>query len=379
MQKIFFFLILSLVLFSCETDSKFTINGDIKNARGNILYLEHVGVSKTSLIDSVKLDANGHFKFSRKRSDSPNFYRLKLNKQFIDLAIDSTETIKIQADSASFAKNYTVEGSENCSKIKELSNLRDNTATTLNKLDKAFIAKEINQEEYQIQQIKAIETYKNVAKKYILDAPGSTVAYYALLQTINGLVFFDTCDKEDNRFYSAVATQWDFHYPDSEFSRQVKNLSLQGIKILRADRPLEYTIEKTIDVFDVNLPTITGAKLQLSKITNGKVTLLEFCTYMTQGSPEHNMLLAGVYEKYKDKGFQIYQVSLDSDEHAWKNAASNLPWMCVRDPQSVHSEIIRLYNVESLPTGFILDKDGEIVQRVDSYKNLESEVIKILK
>ena len=130
MQKIFFIFILSLALFSCETESKFTIEGNITDAQGNMLYLEHVGVSKTSLIDSVKLKANGHFKFSKKRPDSPNFYRLKLNKQFIDLAIDSTEIIKIQTDSAFFAKNYTIEGSENCLKIKELSILRNNTANT---------------------------------------------------------------------------------------------------------------------------------------------------------------------------------------------------------------------------------------------------------
>ena len=148
---------------------------------------------------------------------------------------------------------------------------------------------------------------------------------------------------------------------------------------LRADRPLEYTVEKTIDVFNIDLPTVFGKNIKLTEVVTGKLTLLEFTTYQAQGSPEHNMLLAQIYGKYADKGFQIYQVSLDVDDHLWKNAAANLPWMCVRDPQSVYSQTVRMYNVGSIPTGFLINKEGEIVTRVDSYENLESQIINYLK
>ncbi len=379
MQKILFSLSLILLLTSCGKSNKFTIEGNIKNANGSTLYLEHVEVSKTNAIDSVKLNASGNFRFKKERSASPEFYKLILSKQSIDLAIDSTETLKIQADSATFSKNYIVEGSENCVKIKELSILRANTGSKFLQLEKSYKAKEINDEEYQKQAYLAIDSYKEVAKKYIVTEPASTAAYYALLQTISGMVIFDPYDKADNKFYGAVATQWDLHYPNSPLSKQVKNLSLQGMKELRSDRTLEYKISKTIDVFNIDLPTVSGSKVKLSETAKGKITLLEFCSYLAEGSPEHNMLLAKAYEKYKGQGFQIYQISLDPDEHAWKNAAINLPWTCVRDPQSVYSENVRLYNVNTLPAGFILNKDGEIVSRIDSYKNLESDIAKYLK
>ena len=359
MQKIFFVLGFVLLLVSCGKNNQFTIEGNVKNASGSILYLEHVDVSKVSLIDSVKLKADGDFRFRREQPAFPEFYRLKLGKQLIDLAIDSTETIIVKADSATFAKSYTVEGSENSMKIKELSLLRANLADTLNE--------------------KTIDIYKEKARKYIVENPGSTVAYYALLQTINGLVIFDPYDKADNRLYGAVATQWNYRYPESPLSMQVKNVSLAGMKAIRAEQPIEYKVAKTKDVFDIDLPAVSGEKLQLSEIAQGKITLMEFCTYFEEGSPEHNMLLAKIYEKYKEKGFQIYQVSLDQDEHAWKNAAVNLPWMCVRDPQSIYSEIVRQYNVNALPTGFILNREGEIVSRITDYKNLETEVAKYLK
>ena len=378
MQKILFTFCFVFLLVSCGKNNKFTIEGNIKNASGSILYLEHVEVSQASILDSVKLNTNGNFRFRKERLAFPEFYRLKLDKQLIDVAIDSTEIIKIEADSATFAKDYMIEGSENCMKIKELSILRANMANMFNKLDKSFANKEITREEYIDQAQKAIDIYKETAKKYIVENLGSTVSYYALLQTINGLVIFDPYNKADNRLYGAVATQWNFRYPDSPLSMQVKKLSLTGMKAIRAEQPLEYTVAKTIDIFDINLPAVSGSSLKLSEVAQGKITLLEFCTYFEDGSPEHNMLLAKIYEKYKEKDFQIYQVSLDTDEHAWKNAAVNLPWMCVRDPQSVYSDIVRWYNVNTLPTGFILNKNGEIVSRI-SYKNLEAEVVKYLK
>ena len=379
MRKMLFTLGFVLLFVSCGKNNQFTIEGNVKNASGNVLYLEHVDASKVSLIDSVKLKADGDFRFRRERSVFPEFYRLKFGKQLIDLAIDSTETVIIKADSAAFAKGYTVEGSENNLKIKELSLLRANMADTLSELNKSFTDKKITQEEYINQVRKAVDAYKEKAQKYIVENPGSTVAYYALLQTINGLIIFDPYDKSDSRFYGAVATQWIYRYPKSPLSVQVKNVSLAGMQAIRAERPVDYKVSKTTDVFDIDLPAISDEKLKLSEVAKGKVTLLEFTTYFEEGSPEHNMLLAKIYEKYKEKGFQIYQVSLDQDEHAWKNAAVNLPWLCVRDPQSVYSEIVRWYNVDTLPAGFILNREGEIVSRVADYRNLEAEVIKYLK
>jgi len=80
-------------------------------------------------------------------------------------------------------------------------------------------------------------------------------------------------------------------------------------------------------------------------------------------SPALNMEFGDLYTRYHDKGLEIYQISLDSDLHFWKNAASNLPWACVRDPQSVYSQTAALYNVKQLPAIFILDRKGNLQGR----------------
>ncbi len=368
-----------IIFISCEKSNEFVIKGNISEAKNSVLYLEQVGIHKISVIDSVKLNQKGKFHFNEKRPKAPDFYRLRLNKQFIDIAVDSTETISIQANASGFNRNYTVEGSENCQKIKELSLQRISTAIELKRISDAFSMKEINQDEFIKQSHTAIEGYKSLAQKYILENPASTTAYYALLQTIDNLVIFDPYKKEDNRLYGAVATQWDFRYPDSERTKHIVNISLQGMKSLKSgNTSLNYSVKKTVEIFDINLKTISGKSIKLSEIVSGKITLLDFCSYQTPESPQHNILLAKIYEKYKEKGFQIYQISIDADEHAWKNAASNLPWMCVRDPESIYSQSLRMYNIDKIPTSFILDKEGEIVERIDSFDNLEQHIAKYL-
>ena len=125
---------------------------------------------------------------------------------------------------------------------------------------------------------------------------------------------------------------------------------------------------------DIELPDIQGVSRKLSALAPGNIVLLNFTAYMSEWSPALNMALGELYVEYHDKGLEVYQVSLDGDVHFWKNAASNLPWTCVRDPQTVYSQVAALYNVKQLPVIFVLDRSGNLVKRVDDMKNLAAEV-----
>ena len=80
------------------------------------------------------------------------------------------------------------------------------------------------------------------------------------------------------------------------------------------------------------------------------------------------------YEKKK-----IYQVSLDSNEHFWKTAADNIPWVCVRDNEAPYSQAANLYGVRELPTYFLINRAGEIVKRDEMVEDLEKEIQRLLK
>ena len=372
---------LCMFLFSaCNNSSDFTVKGVVAGADGQLMYLENVGISNVVTLDSVKLAPGGKFKFTEKRPEYPDFYRLRLNNQLINFAIDSTETVSFVADAGTFATSYSVEGSESSTAIKAITLAQLDANQAISRLRKEYEDKMISDTTYRTKVLAAADAYKEVARKYIYSAPMSTAAYFALFQQIDGLLFFDLYDRNDVKAYGAVATSYDHTYPESPRSKHLYNLTLQSMKVLRAQRPADYSNVETkeISFLDIELPVVRGEVVKLSTVAPGKVVLINFTAYQTEWSPALNMALGELYTKYHDQGLEIYQVSLDSDFHFWRNGASNLPWITVRDPQSVYSQVAGLYNVKQLPTLFILDRKGNLVKRVEDVKKLETDVKSVL-
>ena len=372
---------LCMFLFSaCNNSSDFTVKGVVAGADGQLMYLENVGISNVVTLDSIKLAPGGKFKFTEKRPEYPDFYRLRLNNQLINFAVDSTETISFVADAGTFATSYSVEGSENSKAIKAITLAQLDANQAISRLRKEYEDKMISDTTYRTKVLAAADAYKEVARRYIYSAPMSTAAYFALFQQIDGLLFFDLYDRKDVKAYGAVATSYDHAYPESPRSKHLYNLTLQSMKVLRAQRPVDYSNVETkeISFLDIELPDVRGEVVKLSTVAPGKVVLINFTAYQTEWSPALNMALGELYTKYHDQGLEIYQVSLDSDFHFWRNGASNLPWVTVRDPQSVYSQVAGLYNVKQLPALFILDRKGNLVKRVEDVKKLETDVKAVL-
>ena len=375
--------VLGLCMFflsACNNSSDFTVKGVVAGADGQLMYLENVGISNVVTLDSIKLAPGGTFKFTEKRPEYPDFYRLRLNNQLINFAVDSTETISFVADAGTFATSYSVEGSENSKAIKAITLAQLDANQAISRLRKEYEDKMISDTTYRMKVLAAADAYKEVARKYIYSAPMSTAAYFALFQQIDGLLFFDLYDRKDVKAYGAVATSYNHTYPESPRSKHLYNLTLQSMKVLRAQRPVDYSNVETkeISFLDIELPDVRGEVVKLSTVAPGKVVLINFTAYQTEWSPALNMALGELYTKYHDQGLEIYQVSLDSDFHFWRNGASNLPWVTVHDPQSVYSQVAGLYNVKQLPALFILDRKGNLVKRVEDVKKLEADVKAVL-
>ena len=123
-----------------------------------------------------------------------------------------------------------------------------------------------------------------------------------------------------------------------------------------------------------------GSKGEIRNLTDlkGKVVLLDFTIYNHTQSAQRNMLLREIYDKYKDQGFEIFQISLDTDEHFWKTNADNLPWVCVRDANGIYSTNVTIYGVSTIPTFFLIDRDNTLNKRNDDIKDVETEIQKLL-
>lgn len=372
--------VMTFLLTACDKGSKFTIEGIVSGADSQVMYLENVGVSSVTRMDSVKLTPAGKFSFKKPRPDFPDFYRLRLNNQMINFAVDSTETISFEIDAETFATSYTVSGSENCKAIKNITLAHLDANQAIHRLRDEYKKGQLADTTYSRQIAEASEAYKEVARKYIYGAPMSTAAYFALFQQIDGVLLFDLYDKNDSKVYAAVATSFDHYYPESPRALHLHNLALQSIKVIRSQRPIELTgvEQKEVSFLDIELPNIEEENVALSSIAPGKVVLINFTAYTAEWSPALNMELGELYTKYHSKGLEVYQISLDTDLHLWKNAAYNLPWTCVRDPQSIYSQAAVSYNVQQLPALFILDRKGNLTKRVEDLEQLEADIKSVL-
>lgn len=383
MKKVGFYLvgIIAFCLFSCDNTPKFSVNGSVLDGEGKIIYLEKSGIEGVVLLDSIKLKSTGDFKFSYKRPDAPEFYRLRIGDKVINFSIDSTEIINIAATSKDFSTNYFVDGSENSSKIRELTLLQIRLQKKVDDLINASNNKKITAAMFEDSLNSIIQSYKDSVKiNYIFAAPNKAFAYFALFQQVNNYMIFDPfTNKDDIKCFAAVATSLNSFYPHADRSKNLYNMVIKGMKNTRS--PKQKTIEVSeineAGIIDISLKDIKGNTRKLSEL-KGKVVLLDFTVYQNAVSASHNFALRDLYGKYASQGFEIYQVSFDSDEHFWKTSADNLLWVCVYDPNGAYSSSAAIYNVQKLPTYFLVNRNSELSARDENIKDLEEAIKKLL-
>jgi peroxiredoxin len=372
-----------LTFAACDNSPKFNIQGNVSDAEGKTLYLEASALDGVTLLDSVTLKSNGAFSFKSARPESPDFYRLRIDDKVINLSIDSTETVTVNAPYAEFSTAYTVGGSENNVKIKELTLKQIALQNSVNKLITDLRTNLIAYDEFETKLSELVEAYKtDVKMNYIFASPRSTYAYFALFQKLNDYLIFDPLNnKEDIKCFAAVATSLNNDYPHATRSKNLYNIVIKGMKNTRKpqQKVIEIPDDKVVEtgVIDIALRDMKGDIRKLTDL-KGKVVLLDFTVYQTQAGAPHNLMLRELYNKYSEQGLEIYQVSLDADEHYWKTAAENLPWVCVRDGNGIYSTFASLYNVQQVPSYFLVSRANVLDSRGEDIKDLDAAIKALL-
>ncbi len=377
-------LAVALCFCSCGKE-QFHLNGTIANATDSVLYLENMALDGAKVVDSVKLDDKGDFAFSLEApADAPEFYRLRIAQQIISLSVDSTETITVKATYPDMASNYQVEGSENCQKIRELSLMQMKLQA---EAQRVYNAPELNAQAVEDSVRHLIDQYKaSVLTNYVYKEPMKAYSYFALFQGIvvgNAylMVFNPRTNTDDVRPFSAVATSWDQLYPKSLRGENLHNIAIEGMKTQRivkaSQEGLEVDASKVTeaDIIDIVLPDNNGVTRRLTDL-KGKVVLLDFHVFAADGSSERILALRELYNKYHDRGLEIFQVSLDEDAHFWKTQTAALPWVSVRDDKGASQPY--LYQVQAVPVDYIINRDNQVVLGPREIKNLETDIAKYL-
>ena len=373
-----------LSLGSC-TEKKFNINGTITQAKDSVLYLENMSLNGPKAVDSVKLDENGNFEFKQKAPDAPEFYRLRIANQMVNLAVDSTESITVKAAYPTMSVNYEVSGSEECAKIRDLAYMQ---LALQRQVTAIANSPTLGVQAVEDSVTKVLEVYKNKVKlNYIFKEPMKAYSYYALFQTIvlgnaNILIFNPRSSKDDVKVFAAVATSWDTYFPKAERGLNLHNIAIEGMKNVRiAENNARQTISadkvQVAGVIDIALTDNHGRVRKLTDL-KGKVVLLDFQAFAAEGSLKRIMMMREIYNKYHDRGFEIYQVSFDPEEHFWKTKTAALPWVSVWDENGTRSAVLAQYNVQTLPTFFLIDRNNTLQKRDAQIKDLDAEIQALL-
>ena len=179
--------------------------------------------------------------------------------------------------------------------------------------------------------------------------------------------------------FAAVATSWDTFHPGSERGENLHNIALEGMKNLRlvdARNAQQLDPNKVVEsgVIELRLTDNHGQQRTLTSL-KGSVVLLDFHSFTLKDSPQRILMLRDLYNKYHAQGLEIYQVSVDQDEHFWRQMTSQLPWISVRDEVG---NTLQNYNVQAVPEFFLIDRANQLQKRSSQIKDLEAEIKRLL-
>ena len=375
-----------LAMAACQPKvDRFAVSGAIMDAQDHTLYLERMDIDRIVTVDSVKLGQDGNFCFRQPApQDCFELYRLRLGSGTVNFAVDSVQEISITARMSDMQTAYVIEGSASSLAMKSVAERQYRFITDLKELRQRFAGPQVGVLDAHIGEL--LEVFKSdLCNEFIFPNPGSPAAYYCLFISVNGhRIFNPYAGRQDAKTFASVASSMDMLYPESERTLHLHNLALKAMSRTSATNTVTQqqaewlgSVVSESGLIDMELPDLNGMAHKLSDL-KGKVVLLDLTAYKTDFSANYNMVLRKLYDKYSGQGLEIYQVSFDNDESFWMNAAVSVPWICVRDENSLDSDILKLYNVEQLPAAFIIDRNGDIVERPDDSSQLDAAIGKLL-
>ena len=343
-----------IVLVGCTKQPTSTISGTLTNAADKTIYLEHTALLGTTIVDSCIIDVDGNFSLEAPAPTYPDFYRLRVGSRALPLAIDSIEHVQVSTSLDSLPYTLNINGSDVSVQMAQLRA----TARTATR-----------------------DVLREQTQKIILANPRSSVAYYALFLKQNGLPIWDMADPSDRRLYQAVATSYNLWMPEYNRTKALYNQVLEHMKAersLRSQLAAQQLIAESENAFlDITLSDARGQMQSLSQY-RGKVIVLDFSSTEMEQYVAYNFELRELYNQYHKRGLEIYSIGIERNLLAWEEATENLPWLTVRALDNEITEVLTRYNVQSIPTLFLFDKEGNVQGRYTDFTALEADINKYL-
>ena len=380
MNRTLALLAIVLLTVACGKKNNFAISGKIEGGAGKTVYLNHLLTNSQITVDSAKLNKSGEFKLKGKVS-APTFFLLKFsNSNFVTLLTDSAENMTITGSYNHFPTDYEVKGSDNSSKIRDLTFRFSGAKSKLDSLRQLYQKHQndagytADLERWNNEYAKIASDYSGYVNEFVKTNPFSMASVYALYQK------WDENNYVANDFQTmkTAASALYALYPKND---QVNALYNNALNILKEQKNVKLNNlmnQVAVNSPDIKLPDASGLIHELWSL-HGKYVLLHFWSAKDRTSRIQNQVLVELYAKFKHKGFEIYMVSIDEDKAAWQAAIAedHLSWINVGDMKGSIPALMS-YNIHTVPANYLLDKEGKIIGKDLQGPELNAALAKVL-
>lgn len=389
LATVFKLMIFSLVLVSCsgsgdndeqtEEQNYHVISGNISDADGKKAKLMVFEGGKETFIDSC-IVAEGKFELKTRTKELREYLIFLGDEVPIILFLDENSNgVEISGPLSGIGENYEVKGSEASVSVhdymvylKQFYQTEMDLIQQINSINPAD-TKLIDPLMAKLDSISAIQ--REYAIEHIMKDTTSPFSWMLLRELIpsTGMQNFDPADII---YFEKVSAGMKSKYPYSEYPTYID----QDIENIKAQFAAPPSLDEISPAPEIALSDFNGKIIALSSL-KGKVVLVDFWASWCMPCRQENPNVVKMYEKYKDKGFTVYSVSLDENKEAWKKAveADNLSWPNhVSDLKGWSSDAAAAYGVNAIPATFLLDRDGNIIAKNLRGNQLEQKLQELL-
>lgn len=367
MKRSLILLLPLLLLAACQNKNTFTIKGIIREPREKTVALNRVDVNRLELIDSLKINSNGSFKFKVK-STGPDFYQLGYSESdFITLLAEPGEKIKLTFNGKNMSGDYTITGSEGSENVRML-DMR--LAVAKRKLDSLRVVYSDASGKPGFDEIKPLleneygDILRELRKKnieFIIKNTRSMASLKAVYQRIDDNTYV-LYEPRDLQYMKIVSDSLGRYYPGSKNVKALAEDLKNELNQMYTSQIQSLASKSPETKLDPNLKDISGNRIALSSL-RGKVVLLTFWSVDSKDCIAENLQLKDIYKTFNKKGFEIYQINIDENEQKWKAEVrfDELPWINTREDDPLNPANTLLFNVKTLPANYLFDRDGTII------------------
>ncbi len=369
-----------LMLASCGNNSA-SISGTLDGASESEVVVKQLNINRYDILDTVRTSPAGQFSYKvRMKKRLPEFiYLFHGDTQVAALLLSPGEKAVVSADTLG---SYSVTGSPESGRLQDVDRSYAEFNAKMAALSASLDALQDNSTEAKaVQQEMSREyvAYYRDRMKYVMSNPFSLTIVPVLYQTVGdgGMPLFS--QETDAIFFGSVCDSLETVYPGSPYVKALRQEASRRFNNLEMTRIIQAADQ--VNYVDLDLPDVKGVRRKLSE-TDAKVVLIHFWSPSIALQKMFNIeTLQPVYETYRDRGVEIYQIAIDTDKATWARIVRDqgLGWINVCDGLGDASPVLQSYNVSQTPVSFLLVNDQLSEAKFSSAAELRKLLDKALK